>query len=549
MSNMQMVPPLPPNPVPPPGPPPVVPPPPHENNKPLYAQPEAQANNQSAQMNTSNTSWRGNEQKQPQISNEPVNQNNFAASSQPVVSGDLQKLNEEERQFDIQFKKWEEEVEEWRQKNVSHPDKETYKKYEDTFLTYRAELLERRKQMQIRKSSLIINKAPIVQDNTPNNRNHIPNAPVAYHQPPTNVISNRPNTNISQIPYNQNHYEYNPVNRGPMSQHNNSRMGNNISMPTKQNNTSMSDTNTSTFVQINRSSQGIPGLDLVPAANKPAKIPDLMNMTVRRTNNLAPASQKFSEISKGINNILGDEKIMNILSIFRNNFTNQQNDSESNIPQSTFGQVNNNLNDSNQNMNQNFQRNNQWNTNQNEMSNNNVFQNDNEYQDEPFQDDQYQEDPYQGDEYKNDPYQGEYQDDPYRDDKYQTNYYDNDQYPKEPFQNENFNNGPHGPRYPPQPLMQRQNENIPRPNRNVRGPYQQGQPDGVPPYSERRDLQSPIVIPNPSIRENPDQAFGNVENLPPKAPPVKPFVEEPMFVASIIVDYAHKPARLKGKLF
>lgn len=60
-------------------------------------------------------------------------------------------LTEEEKQFEIQFKNWEDEFVKWKSQNVNHPDRKAYDEYEKKFEECRAKLLARREQMRQKK--------------------------------------------------------------------------------------------------------------------------------------------------------------------------------------------------------------------------------------------------------------------------------------------------------------------------------------------------------------------------------------------------------------
>lgn len=156
MQSMGGVPPLPPSnaatlPAPPPPDKPPPPPPPHENNQPLYGSvPTKLAPVPPPQHKPGTYNY-----------TIPTAGNNINSSSTAVISQDvtssvnadaLKKLAEEERLFDIQFQKWEEEIDKWRRENINHPDKQAYKEYEQKFEACRAQLLERRQQMKQKKS-------------------------------------------------------------------------------------------------------------------------------------------------------------------------------------------------------------------------------------------------------------------------------------------------------------------------------------------------------------------------------------------------------------
>ncbi|XP_053608288.1 YLP motif-containing protein 1-like isoform X4 [Plodia interpunctella] len=145
------------------GPPPAPPPPdnppppaPHENNQPLFQKTTAQPspvpppgrNNlapyNNATGNNQNWSYERDQQQ----------------SQQSVNAEALKKLAEEERLFDIQFQKWEVEIEKWRRENVNHPDKQAYKEYEAKFESCRQQLLERRAQMNQKRAKLLSGATP-----------------------------------------------------------------------------------------------------------------------------------------------------------------------------------------------------------------------------------------------------------------------------------------------------------------------------------------------------------------------------------------------------
>ncbi|CAH2258969.1 jg12593 [Pararge aegeria aegeria] len=196
-----------PPPVPPPDKPP--PPPPHENDQPLYGSAVVKAVSSASTVkplkstqpdcNNGNTTT-GNNQNRSYI----ADPHSEKQSTQGVNSEALRMLAEEEKSFDIQFQKWEEEIEKWKKENVNHPDKQAYREYEQKFEACRAQLLERRQLMKIKRDNLMGNVQPAsTTTKTGNNKiNAIPtpsNTTVTNYTPikQTNVQSNVQNKNIN----------------------------------------------------------------------------------------------------------------------------------------------------------------------------------------------------------------------------------------------------------------------------------------------------------------------------------------------------------------
>ncbi|XP_075977283.1 uncharacterized protein LOC142977327 isoform X2 [Anticarsia gemmatalis] len=344
LQAMGGMPPLPPsNAAPPPAPPPPdkPPPPPHENNQPLYnhtpSQPTpvpAPSANQPRKVNTGNNI---NINTHPQAGNNSNWSYTQEQSPSSVNAEALKKLAEEERLFDIQFKKWEEEIEKWKKDNVDHPDKQAYREYEEKFEACRAQLLERRQQMNKKKARLLGNAPP-----PPPTQAVVSAANVNTRPPlPVNTSNAYPNNNIKQSQSygnnSQNYLEQSkaPYQYQPYSKPQNTFAGNNINIDSQDRFDSYSHgekypskdsftappINPSFLLASESSKKGIPGLDLVLDTDKAfgANVKqDVIDITGE--NLQAQPSSKgpdYTTISKGINNILGDAKIMNILSMVR----------------------------------------------------------------------------------------------------------------------------------------------------------------------------------------------------------------------------------------
>uniref|UniRef100_A0A0A1WSQ0 YLP motif-containing protein 1 n=1 Tax=Zeugodacus cucurbitae TaxID=28588 RepID=A0A0A1WSQ0_ZEUCU len=62
-----------------------------------------------------------------------------------------QRTDLDEKSFDLQFQRWEEQFEQWKLANANHPDREMYRRYEQEFEKQRQRIMERREQMRLRK--------------------------------------------------------------------------------------------------------------------------------------------------------------------------------------------------------------------------------------------------------------------------------------------------------------------------------------------------------------------------------------------------------------
>ncbi|CAK1582832.1 unnamed protein product [Parnassius mnemosyne] len=343
MQTMGTMPPLPPvSCVPPPAPPPPdKPPPPHQNDQPLYTQkpppPPVPAPPQNQQ--TSSGSDSVNNTKTPAVNTQNWSYATDTQDDAAQNSEALEKLSEEERLFDIQFQKWEEEIEKWKKENVNHPDKQAYNEYEQKFEACRAQLLERRQQMKQKRARLMSNTSQTVNNIvTGQNIGNIPAVPAPGNNPVSlqNTIPNtysqtnmqpqklktNPTVNYSNQKYA--HYQHHNISEGgyssdvkhvePTFRNDSYQNVDHYSSPNVDN---------SNFLPAKEDTKGIPGLDLVPEVDKApgfSKNQDVIDITEENTvekQEIQSLGPDYSTISKGINSILGDEKIMNILSMVR----------------------------------------------------------------------------------------------------------------------------------------------------------------------------------------------------------------------------------------
>lgn len=81
--------------------------------------------------------------------------NDFVAKPLNQTAEDLTDKTPEEKAFDEQFQKWEQEFTSWKTQNANHPDTRAYLEYEQKMEECRTKLLERREQMKRRKLELL----------------------------------------------------------------------------------------------------------------------------------------------------------------------------------------------------------------------------------------------------------------------------------------------------------------------------------------------------------------------------------------------------------
>ncbi|XP_028178398.1 YLP motif-containing protein 1-like isoform X1 [Ostrinia furnacalis] len=576
-------------PLPAPPPPDHPPPPPSENNQPLYASAPANPQPTPVPPPASRTSNPSNLTSVNITSGNAQNQwshgyRNDAPPPTPQNSDALQKLAEEEKLFDIQFQKWEEEIEKWRLENVNHPDKQAYKEYEQKFETCRAQLLERRQHMKQKRARLTgagpaaadapyagknsfavpppLNDTPTGYAQNPSqsynqnqSQSYNQNKNQNYNQKPSNNQNPPQKYNQNQPPnYNQNKSQYNNPNQSYnnrqeyQNQQNYNKQDQNYSDPNAssykhfnnpppgiynrgnrdnidpqdryesyEDHNSLNETyppKQSSFLPTSGASKSIPGLDLVPDSEKgpPMQQQEVIDITEEKADRNQPRrGPDYTTISKGINNILGDEKIMNILSMVVGG-----NAPSGNSPQSNTSAHSNNAPNAQSgppmgHNNQNIPPNNQWNRNEG-YNNNQQFGNRQNY---PMQQNQDQ--------------------NRYPPNQRQNQMYDDRQGAGGQDMYYNRNSQFRGPNMPPQ-----RNDQGPRPN--APGP---------------RPLMAINLPPNMDIHcdvnRGPPPNWGMQPNMPPPnqppSPPRPKWKEEPLFTPSFVVEYEHKPLRLKAREF
>ncbi|KAK9708677.1 hypothetical protein QE152_g27075 [Popillia japonica] len=267
----------------------------------------------------------------------PVSQPNFRETKKPKFddnasqrstgSNSNEDMSETEKRFVKQFTEWEAQFNKWKDQNMNHPDKEQYKEYEKKWEAWRTQLLERREQMRRRRLGIAETK-PV--SKTP----QMPQAPFNTTLPP---------------PFNK---ETDTTKPPPLMAQDTSAIAKEFAAAKD----AFSATNMSlsndivhdefpqdtpeddgdNFLKMSKSNDGIPGLDLVKDNKdddddeKPEDVIDLDTDEANKARNIDTDANEnksfddlkgpdFEAISKGINNILGDQKLLNMLSLVSQN--------------------------------------------------------------------------------------------------------------------------------------------------------------------------------------------------------------------------------------
>ncbi|KAK5643653.1 hypothetical protein RI129_007498 [Pyrocoelia pectoralis] len=242
-----------------------------------------------------------------------------------------EELSEAEKKFDKQFNDWEAQFQKWKEQNANHPDKEQYRQYEKKWETWRAQLLERREQMKRKRLGL---------STTSPQQQSVPNKP--DQEQLTKNVTQSPgvsNTNTEAAPSTVNALTSSkpetvekleigndvPAIRPPPNLNNQplefKKSSINIiesSDQEKENNTDIlkSDDEHNDFLK-STASDGIPGLDLVKEDDNTQEV----DVDSKKNENTKP---DLEAISRGINSILGDQKLLNMLSLVSQNQTKAQ---------------------------------------------------------------------------------------------------------------------------------------------------------------------------------------------------------------------------------
>lgn len=231
----------------------------------------------------------------------PSNHWNSTPQKPPPKATSVEELSEAEKKFDKQFAEWEAQFNKWKEQNANHPDKTQYREYEKKWETWRAQLLERREQMRRKrlnlanaspKLSLSEKKMPLL--NTPSD---IPESQMTSFNRPPPTVNNDPLEFAKKVI---------PGFDDKESNHSESQ--------------EKKEFDASFLTSANAG--GIPGLDLVKEDDKGSKseteVIDADNAKSPVSENVGKP-QDLEALSKGINSILGDQKLLSMLSLVSQN--------------------------------------------------------------------------------------------------------------------------------------------------------------------------------------------------------------------------------------
>ncbi|XP_045481187.1 uncharacterized protein LOC123685507 isoform X2 [Harmonia axyridis] len=237
-------------------------------------------------------------------------------SAVPPPPNQNEELSEAEKKFDKQFAEWETQFNKWKEQNSGHPDKQQYKEYEKKWEQWRQQLLDRREAMRRKRLGLPPAKPAQTQNFSVPPPSQAPSA-----QPPSQPQSGTESKDVSLV-------TANVFNKPPPDM-------NNEPLQFKNNNKEPEISGGGLGFLNTEKTDGIPGLDLVEKEDVDNVAPEEHNPVNR--------GPDLEAISKGINNILGDQKLMNMLSMVSqnqgttvNSFSNTGGDASSGHDQSNM---------------------------------------------------------------------------------------------------------------------------------------------------------------------------------------------------------------------
>lgn len=276
-------------------------------NKRPYGYQNNDYDNSKRYMTEKPNNWNQNQWNKPDLTQAPPNfpppENQHHPSTQsfsqpPPTKPNTEELTEAEKKFDKEFAAWEEQFNKWKEQNANHPDKNQYREYEKKWESWRNSLLERREQM--RRKRLGITAPKNVSGGSQSNQNQSNKSLTDQPSISDNFTKPPPTLNNEPLKFNfPGSFTDGPEDSGEG------------------------------FLK-GTATGGIPGLDLVkddaPLDDDPIDKDNIIDLDKdeRRIDGSKQDDRKepdFEAISKGINNILGDEKLMSMLSMVTKNQT------------------------------------------------------------------------------------------------------------------------------------------------------------------------------------------------------------------------------------
>ncbi|XP_050299243.1 YLP motif-containing protein 1-like isoform X2 [Anthonomus grandis grandis] len=235
-------------------------------------------------------------------------------------TANLEELSEAEKKFDKEFAAWEAQFNKWKEQNANHPDKSQYIEYEKKWESWRNSLLERREQMRKKRIALQATLNP--SNPPPSNVSHNAPRPQQTSFPQSDI----PKANISMQPpiaAQTEKFSENLFTKPPPTQNNEPlSFKPPVNAYSSAPETEENDAGGDGFLKSSSPTPGgIPGLDLVKDGDGDENHDDNpKECTVIEDNqpnpNQAPSKgPDLDAISKGINSILGDPKLLNMLSM------------------------------------------------------------------------------------------------------------------------------------------------------------------------------------------------------------------------------------------
>lgn len=223
---------------------------------------------------------------------------NCQSQAQKVLN--LEELTEAEKKFDKEFAAWEAQFNKWKEQNANHPDKTQYLEYEKKWESWRNSLLDRREQMRKKRIALQASMSA----STTKAATMLPQQ--SFKQPPVlqQVYSNKKDQlsdDFSKPPPTQNNE---PLLFKPSANYSDESIQN-----------ESSDVGSAFLKSSSPTPGGIPGLDLVKENPIQDNIGDDPTGSIEVNSQTISKGPDLDAISKGINTILGDTKLLNMLSM------------------------------------------------------------------------------------------------------------------------------------------------------------------------------------------------------------------------------------------
>lgn len=228
----------------------------------------------------------------------------------------LEELTAAEKKFDKEFAAWEAQFNKWKEQNVNHPDKTQYLEYEKKWESWRNSLLDRREQMRKKRQALqsTMGKPPV--SAPAQHPTKVATQAPHFTQPPhQNFSQPPPQLGTNFLKQSEKHSE-NLFSKPPPTQNNEPlsfKPPVSAPSPAQQNENEPPESGNSFLQSSSPTPGGIPGLDLVKEGADQDEFDD--NLPDSQEAPVPSKGPDLDAISKGLNSILGDANLLNMLNL------------------------------------------------------------------------------------------------------------------------------------------------------------------------------------------------------------------------------------------